>query len=237
MNMVFTNRYLETSNRHNLKWGGSGFSLAILDMEVILRGQDINFINTFRLVLNKEDEALIISKAAMFCLEYLCDRSSTRRDARRHLRFSIVDRKYRKTWPWRWHQRRSCHGLARKIIVQKARLFYFFQYSLTTYGRFFCQHHFKNTSIYPPHSLPWIHWNFRNDDHGVKPFYQYRDFLEYLVIILPRAGRFSPLIRLCKTKAFVPMSMMFPDQSRKTRRAIAAYLDRMESDIFKNDTE
>jgi len=33
------------------------------------------------------------------------------------------------------------------------------------------------------------------------------------------------------------MSMMFPYQSRKARRAIAAYLDRMEAEIVENDTE
>jgi len=204
---------------------------------MLLRKKDLKFTNAFRLVVNKEDEALIISKAAMFCLEYLCDLLSTRRDALRHLRVPRADQKYGKTRPWRWYQRRSCHGLARKVIVQKARLLYFFQYSLTTYGRFFYQHHFKNTSIFPPHSLPWIHWNFRNDYYWAKPFHQYCGFLEYLVILLPRAGRFSPLIHLCKTKVFVPMSMMFPDQNRKTRRAMVAYLNRMESDIFENDTE
>jgi len=52
-----------------------------------------------------------------------------------------------------------------------------------------------------------------------------------------RAGGFSPLIHLCKTKVFVPMSMMFPDESRKARRAIAAYLDRMEAEIIENDIE
>ena len=33
------------------------------------------------------------------------------------------------------------------------------------------------------------------------------------------------------------MSMMFPDESRKARRAIAAYLDRMEAEIIENDIE
>jgi len=53
-------------------------------------------------------------------------------------------------------------------------------------------------------------------------------YLEYLVETLPLAGRYPLLIDLCKTKAFAPMSMMFPAPSRQARRAIDKYLERME---------
>jgi len=59
--------------------------------------------------------------------------------------------------------------------------------------------------------------------------------MEYLITILPRAGRFPPLIHLCGTKSFAPMSMMFPDLSLRARRAIGAYLIRMDADVVDDD--
>jgi len=237
LNVNFTDWYLARCPRDHLLWPDDHFFSVIWRLNVVF---DINYqdrINTFWLGLTKTDEALIISKAAMFCMEYLCDLSSTRKNAHKHLQILGADRKYIKTRPWRWHQRRSCRDLTRlKVIVQKARLYSFFRYSLTTYERLFSKDDFQYDNIYPLHSLPWIHWNFVNYDHLAEPFYQYRGFLEYLVILLPRATKFSPLIHLCKRKAFVPMSIMFPDQSLKARQAIASYLDRMEVDII-GDTE
>jgi len=237
MNLEFTQYYLARPGRFYLDWGIRNCFTVILDLEKAFRANDQVITDTLRLVLNKADEAYIISKAAMSCLEYLCDSSFTDEHDQEHLQILGGDRNYRKTRPWRWHQRRSCRGLARKVIVQHELFSDFCQYSLTTYGKLFSKNHFGYVDIYPIHSLPWIHWNFDNNDHLTKPFYNYRGYLEYLVILLPRAGRFSPLIHLCKTKAFVPMSMMFPDRSRKARRAIAAYLDRMEAEIIENDIE
>jgi len=237
MNIIFTDHYLERSIRLNLCWPNDSCFEVIRSLTNTFWPNDQVIGDTFWLVLNKTDEALIISKAAMFCVNYLCNPSSTRKDARRHLRLPEADRNYRKTRPWRWHQRRWCRGLARKVIVQNVLYNDIFRYSLTTYGRFFSKHDFQYSDIYPLQWLPWIHWNFRNYDNRATSFYQYCGFLEYLVILLPRAGRFLPLMHLCKTKVFVPMSMMFPDQSRKARLAIAAYLDRMEADIVVNDNE
>jgi len=59
--------------------------------------------------------------------------------------------------------------------------------------------------------------------------------MEYLITILPRAGKFPPLIHLCRTKSFAPMSMMFPDRSRSARRAIGAYLSRMDAGVVEDD--
>jgi len=236
MNLKFTYFYLAKSCRFYLDWGIRNCFTVILDLEKAFRANDQVITDTLRLVLNKADEALIISKAAMSCLEYLCHSSFTDEHVQEHLQILGVDRNYRKTQPWRWHQQRSCRGLARKVIVQHGLFNNSCRYSLTTYGKLFSRTYFGHDKIYPLHSLPWIHWNFCNNDHQAKPFYQYRGYLEYLVILLPCAGRFSPLIHLCKTKAFVPMSMMFPDRSRKARHAIAAYLNRIEAEIIENHT-
>ena len=231
LNVNFADWYLAKFPGHHLLWPDNHFFSVIRRLTAVFEINDQDFINTFWLVLTKTDEALIVSKAAMFCLEYLCDLSFTQKYAQNHYKILGTDRQYRKTRPWLWHQRRSCRDLARKVIVQDELLDDFFQYSLTTYGRLFSKNDFRYGDIYPLHSFPWIRWNFVNYDHPAKPFYQYRSFLEYLVIILPRAGKYSPLMHLCKTKAFAPMSMMFPDHSRNARRAIAAYLNRMEADI------
>ena len=237
LNINFTDWYLARSPRAYLFRTNIHFFSVIQHLTHTFSPNDQVIIDTFRLILNKEDEAVIMSKAALFCLEYLCDVSSTLKDARRHLRVLRADRKYRNTRPWRWHQRRLWYDLERKVMVQSHSFNNFFQYSLITYGRLLSKTKFHYDDVYPLHSLPWIHWNFLKRKHRAEPFYRYRGFLEYLAILLPRAGRFSPLIHLCKTKVFVPMSMMFPDESRKARRAIAVYLDRMEDDIVEDDAE
>ena len=229
VNIKFTNWYLARSTRLRLSESKYGTPSVIRHLASMQDNQVIT--NTFRLLLNKTDEALIISKAAMFCLQHLCDLSSTREAAHRHLRVSKVDRNYRKTRPWRWHQRGSRRDLARKVFVKKwVYIHGKLPNSLTTYEKLFAIDNHAHDPIYPLHLFSCIYGKSTiNHDHKAEPFYKYRGFLEYLVIILPRAGNFLPLIQLCKTKPFALMSMMFPDLSQKARRAMQSYLDRVEA--------
>jgi len=232
MNLIFTASYLETSILQKPRAFNS-FSLVIQKFLYGQHNQDIT--NNFRQLLSKTDEALIISKAAIHCLEYLCDLSRTRNEAKRHLQIRQMDCNYRRTRPWKWHQRASCRDFARTpVLIVKP---YVHpgddQLGLTTYRRLYANHLFQLYAVYSLHSLQWIHWRESDKYINTKPkiTFEYLSLLQYLVTILPRAGRFPPLIHLCKTKAFAPMSMMFPDQSRKARRAIGDYLNRMGASV------
>jgi len=230
MNLVFTASYLETSILQQ-PLAFNSFSLVIQKFVDVPHHQAM--INTFQRFLNKRDKGLIISKAAIHCLEYLCDLSRTRTEAKRHLQIRQTDRNCRKIHPWKWHRRASCRDFARTPVLivkpdwhpsDNRRL------TLTTYRRLYANNAFPRQVVYALHSLQWIHW--RSDeyiDDTPEISFEFLSLLQYLATILPRAGRFPPLIHLCKTKAFAPMSMMFPDQSRQARRAIGDYLNRMDN--------
>jgi len=231
MNLIFTASYFETTIRqHPLVL--DSFSLVIHKFLYEEHHQAIT--KTFQQLLSKADEALIISKAAIHCLEYLCDLSRTRKEAKRHLQIRQTDRNCRKTRPWKWHQRASCRDFARTLVLTVKPYLHPNDYrlTLTAYRRLYASNAFQNPAVYSLHSLQWIHWRSNKYiDHTPQVSFEYLNLLQYLVTILPRAGRFPPLIHLCKTKAFTPMSMMFPDQSRKARRAIGNYLNRMDTSI------
>jgi len=238
MNLIFTDKYLERSMRTYIPAFDS-FSKAIQTMIGIPDTSVLT--NTFRLLLSKTDETLIISKAAMYCIEYLTDRSRTRKGTKRHIQVPEMHRNYRRLRPWRWHRRQE--GLYRDItrtpVLLRGRYASLCsqRLCLTTYGRIFAREYFQHHPIYTVHSRPWdqLGSEFHNSDNAREIFQKYCALMEYLITILPRAGRFPPLIHLCRTKSFAPMSMMFQDQSRRTRRAIEAYLCQMDAGVDDDD--
>jgi len=236
MNLIFTKGYLETSIGSRY-WRFDCFSSVIEDLRFFTDNQTIA--NTFQLLLNKTDEALIISKAAMHCLQYLCDPSFTKKQAKRHLRIREIERKNRVTRPWKWHRRALCRDLARKhvLIVRKYWDLNDQRLTLTTYGRLHAKDYIQHYPIYSLHSQRWIHWRSNGYDgtYTTQIFNEYLSLLKYFTIILPRAGSFLPLIQLCKTKCFGPMSMMFPDESLRGRHAIEAYINRMDTAVLDNE--
>jgi len=194
-NLIFTANYLETSIRiHHPSF--DTFSMAIQAMQYTPKTLGIG--NTFRQLLSKTDEALIISKAAIYCIEYLTDRSRTRKDKKRHIRVPDMHRNFRKIRPWRWHRRQQTRDLARipvlfeRIPSSSSRN----KISLTTYGRLFAKSHFFHHPKHTVHSRPWNHRRsgFRNGDNAGETLHEYCALVDYLSTILPRAGRFPPLI-------------------------------------------
>ena len=228
MNLMFIALYLKPSIRVYSPQP-NGLSLVIQHLTFTPHNQFIA--NTFRRLLTETEEALIISKAAMHCLQYLCDQSHTRKEANEHLQTRDMDRNYRKICPWKWHRRPSCCDLARKPVLAVHK--YGTQLTLTTYGRLYAKYNFRYYRIYSLQSLKWTNW--RLDNYTDHTWFEYLSFLKHLISILSCAGRFPPLIHLCRTKSFALMSMMFPDQSRRARRAIGAYLNRMDAGIVEDD--
>ena len=235
MNFIFTASYLNKSIQHLARRFTN--SKSITQALKILVNATVTITNTFQLLLDKSDKALIISKAAMYCLQYLCDPSHTRKMAQWHLGIRQMDRNHRRTRPLQWHLQASCRDLSKKpVITVLADLISPKNFTLTTYGRFCGGKKYFYYRIFSLHSQQWIDWKpSPYNPLKAQSWSKYLTLLEYLPAILPHAGKFQPLIHLCKTKAFAPLSMMFPDLSRRARRAICAYLDRMDADIVEYD--
>jgi len=185
-------------------------------------------INNFQPLLTKADRLRIFSRAALYCLQFLCDSNITKGEAKRHLEVAGMEKKRRNSNPWKWHRLTSAH----KIPKNEKRLMLrtdVWEHTLV----------FQSYAVLPKipdprperiYSLASFDWKDagRSSERGSQRWDTYWGYLAYLVDILPLAGRYPPLIDLCKTKAFAPMSMMFPENSRRARRAIDKYLERME---------
>jgi len=188
-------------------------------------------INNFQPLLTNADRLRIFSRAALYCLQFLCDSNITKGEAKRHLKVAGMEKKRRNSNPWKWHRLTSAH----KIPKNEKRPLIYMNSWLHNPRLTFCQSYAvapkrllpSHIEIYYFSSFDWKDAG-RSSERGSQRWDTYWGYLAYLVEILPLAGRYPPLIDLCKTKAFAPMSMMFPENSRRARRAIDEYLKRME---------
>jgi len=185
----------------------------------------------FTITSNNVQTLGIISRAAAHCLRFLLgDIIGTGQRAKTRFTLNRIGNKKRRAFPWMWRQR-SRRRPAKKHVFMG--VFYADQryVSLSTYEKLLTKE-YPYRPIFSVNSMRWNKWKTSNRTPGtVEVWYRYMAILEYLPIILPRAGRFPPLIHLCRTKSFAPLSMLFPDLSRRARQAITVYLDRMDSEI------
>jgi len=233
MNLIFTHTQLEPCPRYLRLSISAGLGRALLQVE---------WPETFQQILNDVEISLIIAKAATYCLQYVCDVAPTKQEAGRHLDIGERNRRKRKLLPWQWHRRDSPRNFSQKQLLSEVfhylynqkRYCYFLR--LFNYGALSRRPDLAHKSIYSPDSFDWTLWN-SNEARPAQLWHQFLSPLEYIITLLPRAGRYEPLIHLCRTKTFAPMSMMFPDISRRARRAIAAYLERMDSSEILNEED
>ena len=188
--------------------------------------------NMFKPFLTKADYSHVFPRAALYCLQFLCDSIiSTRDEAERHLKVPGMEKQRRHSRPWAWHRQTSAHK-----TPKNEKRFFLYKDTFQQKSNNFCQCYAElpklqktyYTEIYSFESFDWK--NVKSKEIGKYPqrWKQYLAYLEYLLEILPLVGRYPPLIEYCKTKAFGPMSMMFPALSRRARQAIDEYLKRME---------
>jgi len=184
----------------------------------------------FTIPSNTVEELGIISRAAAYCLQFLADVVLTHQEVKNHFTIDCIHKKKRRASPYVWN-RRYPHRFRRRHVfigVYYADKKYV---SLSTYEKLLTKE-YPYRPLFSVTSMRWHKW--KTSDWTPETFevwYQYMVILEYLPLILPCAGKFPPLIHLCRTKCFAPLSMLFPYLSRRARRAIAVYLDRMDSGI------
>jgi len=195
----------------------------------------LKVINTFQPLLTKADHLRIFSRAALYCLQFLCDSNITKGEAKRHLKVSGMEKRRRNSSPWKWHRLTSVHNISKN---EKRPVLYtnsWRQNSLNLYQSYAVLPELMASYAIRIYSFGSFDWkNVGSQQQCRQQWYMYFAYLEYLVDILPLAGRYPPLIDFCKTKTFAPMSMMVPALSRRARRAIDKYLKRME---FEDDAE
>ena len=184
--------------------------------------------NTLRRLLRAKERALIVAKAAAYCLQCVCDVALTNKEADMHIKIGGMSRRMRTSRPWKWRKYLARRRAFADMPVIMEKKIYKKQYVLTTYGRLTHERHRFEFLIYNVSSLDLAHTE-TEDVKKTQIWFRYLSLFEYLIQTLPQAGYYKPLIGLCKTESFAPMSMMFPDISRRARREMSKYLSRMKS--------
>ena len=183
----------------------------------------------FWTLLTVSDQWRIFSRAALYCLQFLHNAILTKNEAGRHLKVTGMERKRRNNLPWQWRRRTPSSN----IFQNKQRLL-LFKDPFRRQPHMLCYPYTElaklektyNCQIYSFAAFDWKNAN--KDQDSLQDWDKYLAYLEYLIDILPLAGWYPALIDFCKTKAFAPMSMMFPVVSRQARQEIDKYLKRME---------
>jgi len=147
-------------------------------------------INTFQPLLTNADHLRILSRAALYCLQFICDSGITKDEAKRHLGVKGMEKKRRNSSPWKWHRLTSAH----KIPKNGKRPVLYFKFrphkSLN-----FCQSYAvlpKKTDAYNHGIYSSASFDWKNTEMSLKESPQrwemYLGYLEYLAEILPLAG-------------------------------------------------
>jgi len=223
MNCMFSMKFILPSNRF-IFWNIRNSFGDILERLSLAVAYEV--IHTLQCFVGTEQKSLILSKAATHCLSFLCDIESTKQEAIKHL-LAGIDNRRRKETAWLWRMRASPRVFERKAFLCGTLLWSRPRSIIQTYGQLADA---INKNYFPIYSFSSFDWASRhsNTNEETQAWHIYMSFLEYLPQILRHAGHYTPLIDICKTKSLAPMSMMFPALSRRARRAIARYLERME---------
>ncbi|KAF9538729.1 hypothetical protein CPC08DRAFT_717525, partial [Agrocybe pediades] len=72
-------------------------------------------------------------------------------------------------------------------------------------------------------------WPLEMEDERPQQWSQYLFLLDMLPHILPLAGRYEPLVDMCRKKCLSSLSQFWPKKSKHVRQAIDNYLRRMDS--------
>jgi len=196
-----------TSTLHELAFQGS---------------KKLRITRTFRHLINNAERVRIVSLAAAFCLETLCELSHIQENYQKPLNISWINKTRRKTRPWQWHRQHPyCNLRATKTRFTRTLDVSRGSDHFLNYARIRGWN--RNSAVHLPYAdARTAIWT----DDGFK----YATVMRYLIKILPLAGGYAPLIQLCKTRSFSTLSIWTPVLSRRARRSIAEYLERMEGE-------
>ena len=192
---------------------------------------------TLRHLLTKADKSRIYSRAAAYCIEYLSRNSPHLEDKiYEFIQIRSINRRTRRNRPWHWH-RIFRHRLQVDQLLYIAGL-YRYRRGLTNFEKLVNVDKKRKEYQFEVCSIFSVNWRNKPDPiFGTSLPYKYMCHLEYFINTLPQAEPYTPLIDMCRTKAFSPWSMLFPALSRQARRAITAYLERVQSELWNQDSQ
>ncbi|KAF9553503.1 hypothetical protein CPC08DRAFT_713716 [Agrocybe pediades] len=198
----------------------------------------------FHDLIRDTQKEVIFAKSACFCLALLCDEWYVSRDPGRLYGIARHDRRKKREHPWHWRQmvprppslgnrialigyRPEYEDCDYKLRLTKIRIALrnTVPYRYTAHIRVIPMHeYFEVESEALPKKWPW---ETRYKRPQQWPLYIF--LLDLLPHILPHAGRYEPLVDMCRKKCLSSLSQFWPKKSRRARQSIDSYLRRMDS--------
>ncbi|KAF4621685.1 hypothetical protein D9613_012814 [Agrocybe pediades] len=188
---------------------------------------------------------VIFAMSATYCLEVLCNEQRVSWDEGRIYGLTRHDRRKKREHPWHWRQmvprppslgnRLALVGFRRPgdMHYEKLKLTRVRKALRTT-----IRYRYENIRVitmreysrekYEP-AQQWWHLPVNMKDGYRQQWPQFIFLLDLLPRILPLAGRYEPLVDMCRKKCLSSLSQFWPKKSRRARRAIDSYLRRMDS--------
>jgi len=185
----------------------------------------------FQQILTEANKSRILSRAAAYCFQYLSnDNSELGKGPHRFIHIRSTSRRIRQIRPWYWHMTFRRRLRTDRLLCMCRRRSPLTSFKmLANIARAADVEDEAECAVRSIFSVDWGKW--LHDDYSFLP-YHYMCHLEDFIEILPQAESYAPLIDMCKTKTLSHMSTFFPALSRRARRVIADYLERVESELL-----
>ncbi|KAF4612417.1 hypothetical protein D9613_004597 [Agrocybe pediades] len=171
----------------------------------------------------------IFALAASFCIDFLCDERRLSREVNHLSKTMGINRRKMGDHPWCWH-----HILLRRF--QCDRLALWINYLVDR----------RITEIPMPFSRAGTHsgsristlrryLSYMTSNYIFPRRFQFQEWPRHVLLmdlipyILPLAGRYEPLVAMCKKKCLASISQFWPKKSRHVRQEMDRYLRRVDS--------
>ncbi|KAF9558792.1 hypothetical protein CPC08DRAFT_549011 [Agrocybe pediades] len=239
------NYYYNLGDMDVRDFGDTLISVAGLEFKdsPLLYLQDINKIFNDLMEDTKKEE--LFAKSATLCLEMLCNQWPVSRDAGGVYGISRQDQRKKRDHPWHWRQmvprppslgnRLALIGLRKlesswyedyelKLMKVRKALRNSMPHRFGTTRVITMREYFEVKSEPVPKTWPGSMQYKRPQRWPLFVF-----LLDLLPRILPLAGRYEPLVEMCRKRCLSSLSQVWPKKSRRVRQAIDSYLCRMDA--------
>ncbi|KAF9558754.1 hypothetical protein CPC08DRAFT_547892 [Agrocybe pediades] len=223
-----------------------GFGVTILHATGLMYGDSLaqysnNITEIFHDLIGDIKMEEIFAKSASFCLALLCDEQCASQDVGHIYGIDRHDRRKKREHPWHWRQmvpRTSSLGNRLALIGYRQASYMDYKLKLTRIRkalRTTIYYRYENTRVIPMREYFEVKsepvpktWPEDMKDKQPQQWPLFIFLLDLLPCILPLAGRYEPLVDMCRKKCLSSLSQVWPKKSRRARQAIDSYLRRMD---------
>ncbi|KAF9549820.1 hypothetical protein CPC08DRAFT_715399 [Agrocybe pediades] len=169
----------------------------------------------------------IFALAASFCIDFLCDERRVSREVNHLSKAMGINRRKMGDHPWCWHhillRRFQCDRLASWINSLSNRRITGRIPIPFSRARMQSRSRISTLRRYLYYNNRFFNWEISDE------YARYVLLMDLIPYILPLAGRYEPLVAMCKKRCLASISQYWPKESRRVRQEMDNYLRRVDS--------